>query len=278
MDQAQGLTTTSLVKGQDAVLVYGGNANGTGGLLTTSSTNSITGLVPALTLNLTGQGSTTVSVTNDNSKIATAVQSFVDSYNKVVTNIATVTKFDASNASNNGILFGNATVQQVQEALGQFVNKSYSSGISGTLHGLGSVGITVGTDGTLTLSTDALNTALATDPTNVRNLFTKNVPAVPQNLTATPTVLGSPAIEGIGATLSDLVTRFTDSSTGILFTATNSLESQQTQLTKQQTLLNTLLKAKQTQLQTTFANLESTLSTLQSQGNSISGISTTISG
>ncbi len=51
-----GLTSTNLVKGQDAVLVYGGNADGTGGLLTTSSSNTITGLVPALTLNLTGQG------------------------------------------------------------------------------------------------------------------------------------------------------------------------------------------------------------------------------
>ncbi len=205
------------------------------------------------------------------------MQSFVDSYNKVVTNISNVTNFDASNSANNGILFGNSTVQQLQEALGQFVNQSYNKGIGGTLSGLASVGITVGTDGTLTLSTDTLNAELASDPTDVRNLFSKNVPAVPQNLTATPTVLGSPAIEGIGATLSDLVTRFTDSSTGILFTATNSLTTQQTQLTTQQTLLSKLLAAKQSQLQSTFANLETTLANLQSQGNSIAGISSTLS-
>jgi flagellar hook-associated protein 2 len=271
-----GLTATSLVKGQDAVLIYGGGANGTGGLLSTSSSNTVTGLVPSLTLNLAGVGTTTVSVSNDTSKITTAVQSFVTNYNAVVTNIANVTNFDANNAANNGILFGNSTILQVQQALGQFVNTHYNSTIGGTLSGLGSIGITVGIDGTLTLDTDALNTVLSTDPTDVQSLFTKNVPAVAQDLTKTPPVQQSPAIEGIGATLSDLVTRFTDSSTGMLFDATNALESQETQLTKQQTLLSTLLASKRAQLQTTFTNLETTLSNLQSQGTSISSISSTL--
>jgi flagellar hook-associated protein 2 len=271
-----GLTSTSLVKGQDAVLIYGGGANGTGGLLSTSATNNVTGLVPSLTLGLTGVGSTSVSVTSDTSQVATAVQSFVTNYNAVITNIANVTNFDAANNANIGILFGNSTVLQVQQALGTFANTNYNSSIGGTLTGLGSIGITVGTDGTLTLDSDTLNSVLASDPTDVQNLFTKNVPAVAQNLTTTPIVQASPAIEGIGATLSDLVTRFTDSSTGILFDASTALESQETQLTTQQTLLQTLLTAKQAQLQTTFTNLETTLSSLQSQGTSISSISSTL--
>jgi flagellar hook-associated protein 2 len=274
---AAGLTATSLVKGQDAVLIYGGSANGTGGLLSTSSDNTVTGLVPSLTLNLTGVGSTTVSVTSDTSQVATAVQTFVTNYNAVITNIANVTNFDATNNANIGILFGNSTVLQVQQALGQFANTNYNSSIGGSLSGLGSIGITVGTDGTLTLDSDALNSVLASDPTDVQNLFTKNVPAVAQDLTQNPPVQSSPAIEGIGATLSDLVTRFTDSSTGILFDASTAIESQETQLTTQQTLLTTLLKSKQSQLATTFANLETTLSGLQSQGTSISSISSTLS-
>ena len=233
--------------------------------------------MPSLTLSLTGVGSTTVSVSSDTTKIATAVQSFVTNYNAVITNIANVTNFDATNNANIGILFGNSTVLQVQQALGQFANTNYNSSIGGALSGLGSIGITVGIDGTLTLDSDALNSVLASDPTDVQSLFTKNVPAVAQDLTQTPPVQGSPAIEGIGATLSDLVTRFSDSSTGILFDATTAIESQETQLTTQQTLLTTLLKAKQSQLATTFANLESTLSGLQSQGTSISSISSTLS-
>jgi flagellar hook-associated protein 2 len=260
------------------VLIYGGSANGTGGLLATSASNTVSGLVPSLTLNLTGVGSTSVAVTGDTSKISTAVQTFVTNYNAVITNIANVTNFDASNNANIGILFGNSTVLQVQQALGNFANTNYSSSIGGSLSGLSSIGISVGTDGTLTLDSDTLNSVLSSDPTDVQKLFTTNIPAVAANANATPPVAASPAVEGIGATLSDLVTRFTDSSTGILFDATTALESQQTQLTTQQTLLQTLLTSKQSQLQATFTNLESTLSSLQSQGTSISSISSTVSG
>ena len=185
-----GLTTTSLVKGQDAVVVYGGGANGTGGLLTTNSSNTISGLIPSLTLNLTGVGTTSVSVSSDTSQIATAVQTFVTNYNTVITTIATDTSFDTTNAANTGVLFGNSTVQQLQNALGQFVNKGYSKSIGGSLSGLASIGISVGQDGTLTLDTNALNNLLSTDPTDVQKLFSTNVQAVKADLTKTPPVQG----------------------------------------------------------------------------------------
>jgi len=184
-----GLSTTSLVDGQDAAIVYGGNANGTGGLLATSSSNTLNSLVPGLSINLMGVGSTSVAVTGDTSKISDAVQNFVDSYNKVVNNIATATNYDANNATNNGVLFGNPTIQQVENALGNFITQSYSN--AGSYRNLSAVGITVGQDGTLTLDTDALNQALATDPTDVRALFTTNTKAVtggPQYISPTTTL------------------------------------------------------------------------------------------
>ena len=379
-DGTSGLTTSTLVQGQNAVVVYGGNSNGTGGLLTTSSSNSISGLVPSLTLNLSGVGQTTVSVTNDTSKITTAVQAFVDSYNKVIQNITTATAFDSTGQGNNGILFGNSTVQQVTDALGAFVNQSYAG--YGSITGLSDVGITVGQDGTLTLDTDTLNSVLASDPTDVQKIFTTNVAATaggtPQitastalstlgsgsifpagsitlsdangtlhnidlssaktigdvlaaintgsngtvtasingttlagivlnqvgNGTLTPSIsevgngttasflhlkgnfsngtldgefpptLPITAVKGIGSTLSDLVTRFSDAQTGILFDASTALESQETQLTNQQNSLNTLLASKKQLLLTQFANLESTIAGLQAQGSAISSLST----
>ncbi|MGN6371249.1 MAG: flagellar filament capping protein FliD [Phycisphaerae bacterium] len=379
-----GLETTSLVKGQDAVVLYGGSSNGTGGLLTTSSKNSISGLIPSLTLNLTGVGTTTVSVTNDTSKITTAVQGFVDSYNKVVQNIADATKFDQNNPANNGVLFGNSTVQQVQEALGAFVNQSYSG--YGSITSLADVGITVGQDGTLSLDTDKLSTVLATNPTDIQKLFTTNVAATAggatsitsatalstlgggssfpagnitltddkgvahnidlssattigdvlsainnlsnstgitasingttlggivltdtSNGTLTPSIsdvgtgttasflhlkgnfsngtldgefpptLPTSAVKGIGATLSDLVTRFSDAHTGILFDASSALQAQELQLTKQQDALSTLLASKKQLLLTQFANLESTIAGLQAQGTAISSLANSTS-
>ncbi len=263
-----GLSTTSLIQGQNAVVVYGGNASGTGGLVSTSSTNNITGLVPGLSLNLTGVGTTSVSVTNDTSQITTAVQGFVDSYNQVVNDIATVTNFDPNNATNNGVLFGDPTIQQVQEALGSFVTQKYSG--VGALTNLSSVGITVGQDGTLTLNNSALTSALSASGGDVSSLFTTNIAAVASDFTKTPPVAASPAVKGIGATLSDLIDRFTDAQTGLLFQTTDSISTQEQQLQSRQSDLNALLVLKKNNLVQTFANLEVTISQLQSQGSALS--------
>ena len=81
-----------------------------------------------------------------------------------------------------------------------------------------------------------------------------------------PPTFPTTAVKGIGSTLSDLVTRFSDAQTGILFDASTALQSQETQLTKQQDALSTLLASKKQLLLTQFANLESTIAGLQAQG------------
>ncbi len=262
-----GLSTTSLVQGQNAVVVYGGNANGTGGLLSTSATNAISSLVPGLTLNLTGVGNTTVAVTNDPTQVTSAVQTFVDSYNQVVNNIAQLTNFNASDPTQNGILFGNSDVQSVQNALNQFITHVFPD--SGQHDTLASVGITVNQDGSLSLDTDTLNQAISTDPTDVQALFTTNVPAVASDFTKNPPVLGSPAVFGVGQTLSNLLDGFTDAQTGTLFDASNTIQTQEQELQDRQNSLTSLLDEKKNQLSAQFANLEVTIAQLQSQGNAL---------
>jgi flagellar capping protein FliD len=92
-----------------------------------------------------------------------------------------------------------------------------------------------------------------------------------------PPTLPSSAVFGIGATLSNLVTRFSDAQTGVLFDTSTALESEETQLTSQQTSLTTLLNDKKNVLSAQFANLETTIANLQSQGSAIAGISSTTS-
>ncbi|MBN1513563.1 MAG: flagellar filament capping protein FliD, partial [Phycisphaerae bacterium] len=371
---------TSLVEGQDAALVYGGNANGTGGLLATSATNTFSGLVPGLSINLTGIGSTTVAVTSDTSQITDAVQNFVDSYNKVIDNIAGVTRFDSTNQTNNGVLFGNPVVQQVQDALGAFITRTYTG--VGSYRNLAAVGITVGQDGTLSLNTDALTQALGASLTDVRALFTTNTKAVAggqQQITltttlsslngnttfpgghisitdgfgtaydidlSTATTIGDiitsintatggtvtaginstgdgialsqsggtadatvedvdggtaasflaiegtlsggwlnnslpyltavAAVKGVGATLSDLLDRYTNAQTGKLFDASNALIAQETQLKKRQLDLATLLLSKKNRLIRQYALLEVTIAHFQSQGSSLSNLASNL--
>ena len=264
-----------MVQGQDAVVVYGGNANGTGGLLSTSSTNTFAGLVPGLTLTLNAVGSTSVTVNRDDSKISAAVQGFVDSYNKIIDNIAEVTKFDPAKPSDKGVLFGSATVQQNQDALGLFAGRAYAG--VGSLKTLASVGVSIGQDGKLKLDTDKLTTALATNPDDVRTLFTTNVKAVAADVSATPPVVGSPAVKGVGATLSDLLDRFTDAQTGVIFKSTDAINTQETQLKDRQTALAALVLSKKERLIRQFAKLEVTISGLKSQGNALSSFQTSTS-
>jgi flagellar capping protein FliD len=78
------------------------------------------------------------------------------------------------------------------------------------------------------------------------------------------------AVKGVGANLSDVLDRFTNAQTGLLFDASNSITSQETQLKDRQTSLNELLTAKRNRLIMQFANLEITIAQLQSQGNALS--------
>jgi flagellar hook-associated protein 2 len=374
---SSGISTTSLVQGQDAVLVYGGDPTGKGGLVATNSTNIFTGIVPGLTLTLNSVGATTVTVNRDDAKIKDSIASFVESYNKVIDNIAEVTKFDPSDQKKNGVLFGNSTVQQVENALGQFVAKAYSG--VGQYKTLASVGIKIGQDGKLSLDDDKLATALAANPDDVRTLFTTSTRAVAGgarsisaatkladlgnttfpaghisitdgfgtaydvNLTSISTigdvisrinaaaggkvtaginatgdglllaqiggtgnakvdevgagttasalnikgvfannalngamlpVLPKDALKGIGATLSDLLDRFTNGQSGIIFRSTDAIGTQETQIKARQTALAELLLSKKERLNRQYAMLEANLSNLKSQGNSLSNLST----
>jgi flagellar hook-associated protein 2 len=262
-----GLVSTSLVEGQDAAVIYGGNSDGTGGMLTTSASNTITGLVPSLTMTLTGTGTTSISVNNDPSKVTDAVKGFVEAYNKIIENIAEVTKFDPNDQKNNGILFGSAAVQQVEHALGRFVTRTYSN--VGKFRNLADIGISVLRDGKLELDGDKLTAAIASNPNDLRTFFTTNTKAVAPDLTKTPAVLGSPAVEGVGITLSTLLDTFTNGQTGQLFDASNALLTQEKQLRARQKARNELLINKKNLMIMQFAKLEVTISKMQSQGNSL---------
>jgi flagellar hook-associated protein 2 len=375
-----GISTTSLVQGQDAVLVYGGDASGKGGLVATNSNNTFTGIVPGLTLTLNAVGATTVTVNRDDAKIKDAVKSFVEAYNKIIDNIAEVTKFNVSDQTKNGVLFGNSTVQQVESALGQFLTKSYPG--VGQYRTLASVGFKVEQDGKLSLDEDKFATALASNPDDVRSLFTTSTKAVaggPRSVSTTTKVseIGSTtfpaghisitdgfgvaydvdltavatlgdviskinaatggkvsaginatgdglllsqiggtsdakveevgtgttaaalnikgafssnvlngallpvqprdAVKGIGATLSDLLDRFTNAQTGLIFRSTDAIGTQETEIKSRQTALAELLLAKKERLIRQYAMLEANLSNLKSQGNSLTSLSTSTS-
>lgn len=272
---AMGLTSTTLVEGQDAVVSYGsGN-----GIQAVSSNNTFSTLVPGLTITAASVGAATVTVARDDSKIVDSVQEFVDSYNDIMKDIGDLTKFDASNSNNNGVLFGNSTIRQVEQALSNFVNRSFT-GVGG-VKSLLAVGISFKTDTSsydqnndqsvvtsslqLSLDKDKLQEMLTSNPEDVRLLFTTKA-------STTNSYDG-----GIGAIFNKLADQFTNSENGTIFNSTDAIEKQILLKNDRIDQLNTLIDAKRTRWIKQYANLEVTIAKMQSQSSALSAMSSSTS-
>lgn len=142
------------------------------GLSITSSTNQITDAIEGVTLNLKDVTSGTpvsVSVALDTSGITSKVQSFVSSYNDMITTINSLTSYDASNGSA-GILIGDSIARSVTSQVRSLFSSAVS-GLSGNYTSLTSLGITTQAGGTLTLDQTKLDAALSSDHSVVGKLF-----------------------------------------------------------------------------------------------------------
>ncbi|MEE8584953.1 MAG: flagellar filament capping protein FliD [Acidobacteriota bacterium] len=138
------------------------------GLTVTSGSNSVSGIIAGVTLNLTGissPGSTTsITVSNDTDKVQQAIEDFVEAYNDAVDFINS--QFTATG----GTLAGEGLLRQVQSELGSIVRTSIA-GASGELTGLRSAGIELQNDGTLQINETVLTDKLDTNFEDFQQLF-----------------------------------------------------------------------------------------------------------
>lgn len=227
---------------QDAEFTINGTA-------ATSATNTVTTALNGVTLNLTsaaidttGKAPQTLTVAADTTTQATDIENFVSDYNSVVSTISSLTSFNssASAGSQGGPLLGDSTVNLIQSALGNIVSGSVTS--NGVTSTLASIGISLNTDGTLTLDTNTLNTALTNNPTQVSALF---------NLT-----------NGVGEQLNTSINTFTssggilDQRTAVFSSDLANVKTQSTALTAYQAQLTSQYTAQFTALQSLMATTE----------------------
>lgn len=230
------------------------------GVPESSANNTIPNAVNGVTLTLlaptTGTGGT-LTVANDTSAIATNISNFVTAYNTLVAAIKPLGSFDSS-TDTAGQLIGNpvltGTQNQIQNVLYSFVGSS-------TYNSLASVGITTNSDGTLSVNSSTLQTALSTNVSAVSNLFSGTSGIASQlNTQISASLASSGTIGTYAATL--------QTQENALTTQTNKLNTQMAaltaSLTQQYSALNALLSSLQTtssQLTQTFATLPSVQST-----------------
>ncbi len=163
------------------------------GLKTTSASNTVTGAIPGVSFHLLSAAVGTavqVQITNDNSSIETAAQSFVTAYNSIVSSIKTQEGNTATGAAEP--LYGSATLSLLQT---QLSGALYAGSASGSVSSLSQLGIQAQPDGTLTLSTSTLDDALNAHFSDVQNFF-QDAGSFGQTLNTTLENLGNSSATG----------------------------------------------------------------------------------
>lgn len=141
------------------------------GLAVSRPTNTAGDVLSGVTLSLQKVGATTVSISRDTQGVVDGVNRLVSVYNDTLARMQAQSRFPGGDASKSPPLFGDYTLQQVQDDL----IASMMTGVSGLPDGfatLADIGIKMGMDNKLSVDADKLTAALLKDPQSVSRMFT----------------------------------------------------------------------------------------------------------
>jgi flagellar hook-associated protein 2 len=207
------------------------------GIAISSASNSVSGAIDGVTINLAKTGSTQLTVSQDNSAATKAVQDFVSAYNSYVGTVGTLSSYDAA-SGNAGVLLGDSMLTSVQRQISAVLGSRVAGNSIGSLAALG---VTRQPDGTMAVDGTRLASALNSNPGAVKDLFT--------------------GPKGYATQLNTTLTAFTSSS-GVLATRQQSLNDSLTKLSTQQTQLNARMSVYQSQLLKQYTALDTMMSQL----------------
>ena len=145
------------------------------GIAGTSSTNTISGVLDGVTLNLskTNAGTPTTVTVNQNSTsgLTGALQAFVKAYNDASSTMGSLGTYNATTKIA-GALQGDASLRTAQSQVRAQLFGTTAGG-SSAYQRLSDIGVSVARDGTMSLDTTKLSAAISSDFTGVANLVAK---------------------------------------------------------------------------------------------------------
>lgn len=127
----------------------------------TSSSNSVTGAIQGVTLELVAEGSSTLKLAYDTDAVKESIDAFVGAYNALRATISSL---------KSGNLKGDNTLLSVQSLLRDTLNTE-PTGLTTALSTLSEIGIKTERNGDLSLNTTELDAALASDYAGVAELM-----------------------------------------------------------------------------------------------------------
>ena len=146
------------------------------GLSITSASNTVTGAISGVEFTILTAEKSTLTVGTNTDGLKSSIQSFVDSYNTLMSSIKSLTSVTSStdddgNATTTGAaLTSDSSVRNIVNGLRNQLVSSSTDG--GTITLLSQLGVSTQTDGTLKIDDDKLETALTTNAASVEGFFT----------------------------------------------------------------------------------------------------------
>ncbi|AIA55770.1 flagellar filament capping protein FliD [Acidithiobacillus caldus] len=155
------------------------------GISLTSASNTFSGAIPGVSFTVSATGSTSISVGVSTSDAQSAIQDFVQAFNKASSFIQSATAYTPASGTaavsatgtvasgTAGPLIGDPVVQGIENQLLSIISTATAIGSGGAADaiGFGNIGITLTSSGTITVDQSALNSALSSNYAQVMGLF-----------------------------------------------------------------------------------------------------------
>lgn len=246
-DNSAGLKDTRLTTGLTAVQT-GIDANLTfNGQAITRTSNNITDLISGLDITLKEVGTSTVIVAQDRENFMKKVDSFVEKYNSVITELDKATK-TSKTETDRGAFSAESTIKNMKQVI-----KDMFLTVGGGVGYLSDYGFDVDKSGKMSVNKTTLNSKMDADADNVKAFFSGG--------TFTKTDLSTVTLTGAFAEMSTTIKTYTDSNK-ILSELNNSISKKITDLNEQKTKATKRLDARYELLKKQYIAYDSVIAKL----------------
>lgn len=220
------------------------NATGTlDGVAISSNSNTLTGTISGVTLNLVKAGSSTILVATDTSAIRSTIYGLLNAWNGMDKS------FDQMHAKG-GSMAGDTMLVSIRQSFIQVFNTP--TGATGDAwQYLAEVGLSFARDGTLSLNETKFNEAVAANPDKLKALFTDST-------------------KGFGTRLYDVAAGMMQAG-GTILGRKDGMNAQLRALESRITFLEDKMEKREQEIRNQYSRLDTLLTTMKSQANQLFG-------
>jgi len=213
------------------------------------SSNTVDDLIEGLTIDLQEEGTTNITIKQDNTKLIEGMEKFVEQYNQLIQNFTESTRFD-KDANTAGIFQGDSSIRNAKSMLQDALVLSSQGG-----HSIDDFGLELQRDGTLVFDKSKFEESLKEDPQAVEDFFR-----------------GTNGRDGAFNRLESSIFDIKTSSNGVLKSLAKKLDDDATRLQEQQEAAQKRLDDRYDIMAKKFAAYDGVIAKLNQQGDTLTAL------